>query len=96
MLEPYPIPENIEASITSTGLPSCLDSSTKYPILVVPDSNYNQTVPVLLGTNILHHLLSSVHSNYGDQYLQRASSTHSMVFSLPHDDIAGEGAPKTA
>ena len=63
----------IEASITSTGLPSCLDSSTKYPILVVPNSNYNGTVPVLLGTNILHHLLSSVHSNYGDQYLQRAS-----------------------
>ena len=63
----------IEASITSTGLPSCLDSSTKYPILVVPNSNYNRTVPVLLGTNILHHLLSSVQSNYGDQYLQRAS-----------------------
>lgn len=60
----------IEASITSTGLPH--SNLAEYPILVVPDSNYNQKVPVLLGTNILHHLLTDIHTNYGDRYLQTA------------------------
>lgn len=60
----------IEASITSKGLPH--SNLTEYPILVVPDSNYNQKVPVLLGTNILNHLLTDIRVNYGDRYLQTA------------------------
>ncbi|KAK3108916.1 hypothetical protein FSP39_018571 [Pinctada imbricata] len=63
----------IEVTITSPGLPHASDTTMHYPILVVPDSNYNKDVPVLLGTNILRHLLSEVHTNYGDQYLQTAN-----------------------
>ena len=62
----------IEAHVTTNGVPSTSDQPTHYPILVVPNSNYNSQVPVLLGTNVLQHMLDSVKNNYGNKFLQDA------------------------
>ena len=62
----------IEAHVTTNGVPSTSDQPTHYPILVVPNSNYNGHVPVLLGTNVLQHMLDSVKNNYGNKFLQDA------------------------
>ena len=42
-------------------------------LLVVPDTNYNQRVPLLLGTNVLGRLMQSCQDKHGVQFLQRAS-----------------------
>jgi len=39
-------------------------------LLVVPDSNYNSLVPLLLGTNILSHCMTKCHQVCGDKMLQ--------------------------
>ena len=72
--EPLPYFGFIEASIYSGGIPE-LDKTTTpmyFPILVVPESNYNHTVPLLIGTNVLHHLLEGVKGSYGERFLQQA------------------------
>ena len=40
--------------------------------LVVPDSQYNSKVPVLVGTNILSSFIDDLQDIYGDRYLQDA------------------------
>ena len=62
----------IEATVYCEGVPDVEDGSHYFPILVVPESNYNRTVPLLVGTNILHHLLSGVKGSYGERFLQQA------------------------
>ena len=51
---------------TSDRPQSCL-------FLVVPDSNYNKTVPLLLGTNVLHATMDDVRQRYGPKFLQNAN-----------------------
>ena len=62
----------IEATVYCEGVPDVEDGSHYFPILVVPESNYNRSVPLLVGTNILHHLLSGVKGSYGERFLQQA------------------------
>ena len=62
----------IEATIYSEGVPDVKDAPHYFPMLVVPDSNYNHTVPLLVGTNILQHLLSGVKGSFGERFLQQA------------------------
>ena len=72
--QPLPYFGFIEASIYSGGIPE-LDKDTTpmyFPILVVPESNYNNSVPLLIGTNVLHHLLEGVKGSYGERFLQQA------------------------
>lgn len=38
--------------------------------LVVPDSNYNRYVPLLIGTKILLHIFKLCKDKYGDRFLQ--------------------------
>jgi hypothetical protein len=40
-----------------------------------PDSNYNQHIPLLIGTNVLNTILQNVHQLNGDKYLQNADLT---------------------
>lgn len=61
----------IEASLTSPGIPQCTEQFSLF--LIVPDTNYNLKVPVLIGTNILNELISDCKSQHGEQYLQTAN-----------------------
>ncbi|KAK3086720.1 hypothetical protein FSP39_022469 [Pinctada imbricata] len=61
----------IEVKVQGQGLPC--DQSTPYLFLIVPDSTYNKTVPVLLGTNVLCHIMDDIKEQYGHQFLQRAN-----------------------
>ena len=70
--EQLPYHGYIEAAIDSAGVPSTSDESPCFPILVVPDRNYNKGVPLLIGTNVLQHLLSDVKGRFGERFLQQA------------------------
>ena len=59
----------IEGNITTQIEPS-LEESYPCLLLVVPESNYNRDVPILLGTNILQHLLENVQEKFGSKCLQ--------------------------
>ena len=61
----------IKASMTSPGIPKCTEQFCL--LLVVPDTNYNQSVPVLIGTNILDEIEKDCKAQHGEQYLQRAN-----------------------
>ena len=43
--------------------------------LVVPDRNYHNHIPLLVGTNILHHIMDSLKDQHGNNYLQSANLT---------------------
>jgi hypothetical protein len=49
---------------------------------VVPDSNYNSAVPVLIGTNILSSFIDQLQGTYGDRYLQDAHLFTSVYMAL--------------
>ena len=51
---------------------SSVDVLKESIFLVVPDSNYNKKVPVLIGTNILYRLLDITRSEFGSRFLQDA------------------------
>ena len=59
----------IEGNITTQIEPS-LEESYPCVLLVVQESNYNRDVPILLGTNILQHLLENVQEKFGSKCLQ--------------------------
>ena len=44
-------------------------------LLIIPDSPYNQKVPVLLGTNILNTLMKLFQEQHGDRYLEKSKLT---------------------
>ena len=50
--------------------------------LVVPDTNYNLQVQVLIGTNILDEILKDCKNIHGDQYLQKANLKKPWYLSL--------------
>jgi hypothetical protein len=54
---PLPYHGFFEANIT-IPISDKLSISEQVPIIVVPDTTYNQSVPLLLGTNVLHRLLN--------------------------------------
>ena len=70
----------INASMTSSGISQCSEQFCIF--LVVPDTNYNLRVPVLIGTNILHEIEKDCKLQHGDQYLQRANLTTPWYLSL--------------
>lgn len=61
----------IEAEIIVPGL----QNDRVYPclFLIVQDTNYHQSVPLLLGTNILKTLLEDTKVIHGERYLQKAN-----------------------
>ena len=70
----------INASMTSSGISQCSEQFCIF--LVVPDTNYNLRVPVLIGTNILDEIEKDCKLQHGDQYLQRANLTTPWYLSL--------------
>ncbi|XP_076101165.1 uncharacterized protein LOC143070948 [Mytilus galloprovincialis] len=56
-------------------LPGASPSDLPQPclLLVVPDSNYNKAVPLLLGTNVLHRAMDDVKQRFGHRFLQNAN-----------------------
>lgn len=61
----------IKASLSSSGIPQCQELFCLF--LVVPDTNYNLRVPVLIGTNILNEIVKDCKIQHGEQYLQKAN-----------------------
>lgn len=60
----------IETNITCPGIPKCSEQCCL--LLIVPDTNYNLKVPLLIGTNILNELINDCKKQHGEQYLQTA------------------------
>jgi hypothetical protein len=51
----------------------CISSSPKHFLfLVIPDTNFTQSVPILLGTNVITQLLDDCKTVFGSQFLQKA------------------------
>lgn len=46
------------------------NSSSKCLLLIVPDSRYNEQVPLLLGTNVLQYFIGQFEEMYGPRFLQ--------------------------
>jgi hypothetical protein len=58
--------------------PGSTNNFNTYLVLVVPDSNYNQHIPLLIGTNVLNTILQDLHHLHGDIYLQNANPSRSI------------------
>ena len=61
----------ISVSIKSYGAPHHVLEECLF--LIVPNSNYNARVPVLIGTNIISRLIDLTRDEFGTRYLQEAN-----------------------
>ena len=61
----------IETHITSRGLSP--PSQQNCILLVIPDSSYSTSVPIILGTNIFSHFMKTCQQEHGTRFLQRAN-----------------------
>ena len=68
---PMPYSGYVTLEITSAGIPS--DNIQECIFLVVPETDYNKTVPLLIGTNILDDLLLHCKSEIRESFLQNAA-----------------------
>ena len=59
--------------VVSLEMPALNAKASSTLCFVVPDSKFNTTVPILLGTNILVHFMSECRETYGVRYLQKAN-----------------------
>lgn len=51
----------------------CLENTSgSFLLLIIPDSRYNEHVPLLLGTNVLHHFMMQYQEVHGPRFLQTA------------------------
>ena len=61
----------IQVELKSTALPvECIHNCI---LLVVPGTEYNTNVPILLGTNVLVEFLNTCKESLGDKFLQSAN-----------------------
>ncbi|KAJ8351907.1 hypothetical protein SKAU_G00233830 [Synaphobranchus kaupii] len=49
---------------------------TSAPAFVIPDSDYRSTVPLLVGTNVIHPTRRHLQATYGKQFLHRVRESH--------------------
>ena len=61
----------VEVAMTTPGVN--ITEPIDIPLLVVPNSNYNSRVPVLLGTNVIQHIMDRLRTRHGERYLQEAA-----------------------
>ena len=52
-----------------------LDRSFNCIILIIPDTPYHETVPLLIGTNILNSIMESCRQTNGERFLQTSNLT---------------------
>ena len=71
--EALPYLGNVESDIELEGSSDC-DSVNSGLFLVVPDSRYNATTPVLIGTNILAKVTEDARERHETNFLQTALS----------------------
>lgn len=69
-------------SITPYGMPSSIDSLHGCSFLVVPTSQYNSRVPLLIGTNIISRLIDVTRAEFGSRFLQDADLHTSWYLAL--------------
>ena len=70
----------IKCTLASSGISECSEQFCLF--LVVPDTNYNLQVQVLIGTNILDGILKDCKNIHGDQYLKKANLEKPWYLSL--------------
>ena len=56
---------SVRSELPGLNSKSCL-------LLVIPDTQYSRSTPIILGTNILNEFIKDCKVNFGDQFLQRA------------------------
>ena len=61
----------VTLEITSAGIPS--DNIQECILLGVPETDYNKTVPLLIGTNVLEESLLYCKSKIGENFLQKSA-----------------------
>ena len=66
----------IEADIQIPGITDGNGLTSLF--LVVPNTSYNSSVPFLIGTNILTHLMDKLKHKHGVRFLQRANLTSTL------------------
>lgn len=69
-LLPYLGLVEVPVEFTGTGMDPAGNTIEKGLFLVVPASPYNSTVPILIGTNLLHVLMTQTKEHYGQRFLQ--------------------------
>ena len=67
----------IKCTLVLSGISECFEQFCL--ILVVPDTNYNLQVPVVIGTNILDKILKDCKNIHGDQYSIESQPPNAMV-----------------
>ena len=73
----------ITLEITSAVIPS--DNIQECIFLVVPETDYNKTAPLFIGTNILDELLLQCKSKIGENILQNAALHTKIVSELDQE-----------
>lgn len=61
----------VEVDFESDGIP--INNAQTSIFLIVPDTTYNLKTPILVGTNILKHLIDNCRENYGERFVQTAA-----------------------
>lgn len=61
----------VEVDFESDGIP--IKNAQTSIFLIVPDTTYNLKTPILVGTNILRHLIGSCRENFGERFVQTAA-----------------------
>ena len=61
----------IEVDLEIQGISESIEAL----LLIVPESQYNSRIPLLLGTNILNSLIDHGKKTYGERYLQFSNFT---------------------
>ena len=69
--QPMPYLGYIEGTLEMKGIPQEHQLITGL-FLIVPDSQYNREVPLLIGTNIMSEIMKDLRGNYGPRFLQEA------------------------
>ena len=69
--------------ILDIAIPSSDSLSVSTPVLVVPDTKYSSSVPVVIGTNVLNHLRSSTDQSDTPEVWQQAFSVLSHCHTVP-------------
>lgn len=64
----------IEVNIKATGIPKAVEQPCL--LLVVPDTEYNNSTPILLGTNILAEFLNTCKQDFGQSFLNTVGLHH--------------------
>lgn len=54
----------VEVDFESDGIP--IKNAQTSIFLIVPDTTYNLKTPILVGTNILRHLIGNCRENFGE------------------------------